>query len=206
MLIPRPETEELVYWLIEDVRSSQKQHVKILDIGTGSGCIAIAIKKSLGSFASVSALDASGEALHLAKANARLQNVEIDFFEHDFLESDLGEHQVFDIIISNPPYISKAQVDPQLLKELSFEPDEALYAKGSNPDVFYERISQSLRDHLVEEGICYLELNEYRVDEIMTYFRTSDQNQLDLRKDMQGKDRMLKVLRKEAAPLDSRVS
>lgn len=206
VLIPRPETEELVHWLIEDVRISQKQKVEILDIGTGSGCIAIAIKKSLGDRASVYGLDVSAQALNLARENARLNHVEIEFFQHDFLEQDLDRHQVFDIIISNPPYISKDQLEPGILKGISFEPDEALFARGSNPDIFYEKMSRTLKDHLVPGGRCFLEINEFRAEEIMTYFMMAGWQHQELRKDMQGRDRMLKVSLKEAASIGGLVS
>lgn len=206
VLIPRPETEELVHWLIEDVRICQKQELNILDIGTGSGCIAIAIKKTLGDRASLYALDVSSQALDLARENARLNDVEIDFFHHDFLLQDLESHQVFDIIISNPPYISKDQVDPGVLKDLSFEPGEALFARGSNPDIFYEKMSRTLRDHLVPGGVCFLEINEFRALEIMVYFRNSGWQGQELRKDMQGRDRMLKVSHNEAASITGHVS
>ncbi len=206
VLIPRPETEELVYWLIEDVRISERQKLRILDIGTGSGCIAIAIKKTLGDKASVYALDVSTQALHVARENARLNNVAIEFFHHDFLAQDLDRHLVFDIIISNPPYISKDQVDTDLLKDLSFEPDEALFARGSDPDIFYQKISQSLKDHLDPGGVCFMEINEFRADQIMTCFKTSGWMQQELRKDMHGRDRMLKVSLDEAASISWHVS
>lgn len=206
VLIPRPETEELVQWLIEDVRICKKQKVKILDIGTGSGCIAIAIKKSLGNMASVYALDVSPDALNLARENAILNHVEIEFFQHNFLEQDLDSHPVFDIIISNPPYISKDLVDPGVLKGISFEPDEALYAHGPDPDIFYKKMSRTLRDHLVPGGMCYLEINEFRADEVMTCFRNSGWLRQELRKDMQRRDRMLKVSRNEAASFGGPVS
>ncbi|MEO5905644.1 MAG: HemK family protein methyltransferase, partial [Saprospiraceae bacterium] len=193
-------------WLLEDVKKSPKPRLKILDIGTGSGCIAIALKKSLGDRASMYALDISPEALELADENASLHNVEIEYFHHDILTQDLGSHRMFDIIVSNPPYISRNLLDHRLLEGLSFEPESALFARGSNPDIFYETMSRSLQDHLLPGGLCFFEINEFRAEEIMDGFRTQGWQKLELRKDMQGLDRMLKVSLDEAAPFDRLVS
>ena len=195
VLIPRPETEELVSWVIEEAEKSDKRILNILDIGTGSGCIAIAIKKALGEMAAVSALDISADALQMASENARLNEVDVEFFQHDILQKDLDPDLKFDMIVSNPPYIAERNLDQQLLKGLAFEPREALFAEGPDPDSFYDRMSQNLRTHLLPGGTCFFELNEFRAAEITNYFRQRGWGEQELRKDMQGADRMLKVMR-----------
>lgn len=191
VLIPRPETEELVDWIITDHENLNRK-IRIVDIGTGSGCIAIALKSAFGGKANVVASDISSDALALAAENANFNNVKIEFIQQDFLRYGLNGMGMFDIIVSNPPYISRSQVSKEVINGLFYEPSLALYPKGDDPDIFYKSIGQSAPDHLHEDGNIYLEINEFRAEEL----RGSFENQwgfINIRKDMQGKNRMIKI-------------
>ena len=189
VLIPRPETEELVEQLIKD-RKSKLTDPAILDIGTGSGCISIAIKKNLPA-SKLTAIDVSKDALALAKENATLHNAHINFMELDFLEeknwSALG---MFDIIISNPPYIpinEKAKLDKNVT---DFEPHLALFVPTTSPLIFYEKIAAFGRDHLLPNGKIYLETHEDHAKKTAALFHNIYQTVM-IKKDMYGKERMI---------------
>jgi release factor glutamine methyltransferase len=191
VLIPRPETEELVEQLIKD-RKSKLTDPAILDIGTGSGCIPIAIKKNLPA-SIVTGIDISKDALILAKENATLHNAHISFKQVDFLDetawSGLG---LFDIIISNPPYIPVHEKEKLGKNVTDFEPHLALFVPGNSPLVFYEKIAAFGRDHLLPNGKIYLEIHEDFAKETAALFMKNYQTVM-IKKDMYGKERMLLI-------------
>lgn len=189
VLIPRPETEELVEWILEDRKQENQQPLRILDIGTGSGCIAISLARHL-PMAEVTAMDVSEEALAVAKENAERNGLKLNFLQMDILQTEsLG--QSFDLIVSNPPYVrelEKEQMSPNVLEN---EPGLALWVKDEDPLLFYRKITQLAQKSLSPQGFLYFEINEAFGREteqllIQNSFRTS------LKKDIFGKDRMLK--------------
>ena len=189
VLIPRPETEELIEQLITD-RKSKLTDPAILDIGTGSGCIPIAIKKNLPA-SKLTAVDVSKDALALAKENATLHNAHINFMLLDFLdESAWPSLQVFDIIISNPPYIPLNEKGKLAKNVTDFEPHLALFVPDKSPLLFYEKIAAFGRDHLLPNGKIYLETHEDYAKDTAALFRTNYQTVM-IKKDMYGKERMI---------------
>lgn len=189
VLIPRPETEELVEQLIKD-RKSKLTDPAILDIGTGSGCIPIAIKKNLPA-SKLTAIDVSKDALALAVENAGLHNTHIQFTELDFLnEANWPALGFFDIIISNPPYIPVNEKEKLAKNVTDFEPHLALFTPEHSPLIFYEKIAAFGRDHLLPNGNIYLETHEDLAGETAALFR-SDYQTVMIKKDMYGKERMI---------------
>lgn len=190
VLIPRPETEELVDWIIQDHKGSKIHHAKVLDIGTGSGCIPISLKKYLPDF-EVFSIDVSAEALEVANRNAQAIDVEVKFIEADILkyQTDLK----FDVIVSNPPYIKELEKFEMHENVLMHEPHLALFVSNDNPLVFYEAIAHLAIENLNPNGSLYLEINEYLSKETVDMLNTKGFKNITLRKDMQGKDRMIKA-------------
>jgi release factor glutamine methyltransferase len=189
VLIPRPETEELVEQLITD-RKSKLTDPAILDIGTGSGCIPIAIKKNLPA-SRLTAIDISKGALDLAAENATLHNAHIQFTELDFLnEANWPGLGLFDIIISNPPYIPINEKEKLDKNVTAFEPHLALFVPDRSPLIFYEKIAAFGRDHLLPNGKIYLETHEDYAEETAALFRSNYQTVM-IKKDMYGKERMI---------------
>lgn len=189
VLIPRPETEELTQLIINSWRLETKQ-VSVVDIGTGSGCIAITIKKNLPS-AKVLALDESYEALEMAHKNAvtNKTNVQINLF--DFLdESRWPELLQFDIIVSNPPYIPLKEKEKLDKNVVDHEPHKALFVPDNNPLLFYEKIAKFGRSHLNYNGKVYLETHEDYAKDVAALFESSYREVL-IKKDMFGKERMV---------------
>ena len=156
VLIPRPETEELVDLIIHQNKNSE---ISILDIGTGSGCIAIALRKKL-PLSSVTAMDISENALALAQENADLNQVEIAFFNDDALELNSQKYPQYDIIVSNPPYIANAEKKEMSRQVLEYEPHLALFFEDANPLIFYEKISDFASTNLSPQGKLYFEINQ----------------------------------------------
>lgn len=189
VLIPRPETEELVEWIVNDNRNSQK--INILDIGTGSACIAVSLKKLLPQ-SSVFAIDISDEALETAKNNAKLNNVEINFSKTDILQNPLFSSQ-FDIIVSNPPYITESEKPEMSASVLDFEPNLALFVPNASPLIFYEKIMQFAKTHLTASGKIYFEINRSKGQEIFNLATQNGFCDCLLRKDISGNDRMLRA-------------
>lgn len=185
VLIPRPETEEVVLKAIELIKSNNLKTV--LDIGTGSGCIPIAIKNKL-QYTNVTAIDIDVNALSVAKYNAEKYNSQITFIELDFLnESNWGHLKKFDMIISNPPYISSLEKNDMSLNVLDFEPHKALFA-GEDTLLFYRKIAKYAKLHN-PTAIVICELNEYLSDEIREIF--SQYANTEIFQDLQGKNRVL---------------
>ena len=193
VLIPRPETEELVEWLLGDCKFGPSRRFRILDIGTGSGCIPIVIKKKLGYRVEVYGMDVSPNALSVAAENAAMHEVDIEWILRDYLVEGLEGLGLFDIIVSNPPYISRELAGEGIVHNLRHEPDLALYPPGGDADIFYRRISEGADLSLVPGGCCYLELNEFRAEIIERYFTERGWRRVEVRIDMQGMPRMLKA-------------
>ena len=191
VLIPRPETEELVEWILQDVNASEA--IKILDIGTGSGCIGISLAKNLPQ-AKISALDISEEALQVAKENASFNGVSIEFLHMDIL--DLKElPQQYDVIISNPPYVRELEKNEMQRNVLEHEPETALYVKDEDPLIFYRKITALAAENLKPGGKLYFEINQYLGKETEALL-TKKNFQTRLKKDIFGVDRMLRGIKR----------
>ncbi|PWS28999.1 peptide chain release factor N(5)-glutamine methyltransferase [Pedobacter yonginense] len=189
VLIPRPETEELVDWVIHDLAG--RADIQVLDIGTGSGCIPISIKKYLPQV-KVTTIDISSRAIATAQENANMINTDVKFIEADILtyKTDLK----FDVIVSNPPYIRALEKEAMHQNVLSFEPHIALFVTDDEPLIFYSKIADFALSNLNNNGLLYFEINEYLGDETLNMLKDKGLDTIELRKDMQGKDRMVKVL------------
>jgi len=193
VLIPRQETEELCDWIIKDSNAAYKKEpgLSILDIGTGSGCIAITLKKNIKN-ASVSALDISAEALKVARENAASLNVDINFLEADILKNDQWPVGHFDIIVSNPPYVRELEKELMKPNVLDHEPHLALFVDNDAPLVFYEAIARFALKSLTENGKLYFEINESLENEMKLLLETLGFSQLEFKKDMNNKFRMVR--------------
>ncbi|MGJ8731825.1 MAG: peptide chain release factor N(5)-glutamine methyltransferase [Cellulophaga sp.] len=188
VLIPRPETEELVSWILSEVDINQE--ITILDIGTGSGCIAISLAKNLPK-AKVFALDVSKNALEVAKNNAEANKVSVTFIEKSILEEP-NLKQKFDVIVSNPPYVRELEKAEMNTNVLDNEPSLALFVSDNKPLVFYDAITNFAVNYLVDGGKLYFEINQYLGKETKALLEKHDYKNIILKKDMFGNDRMLK--------------
>lgn len=188
-LIPRPETEDLVSWVISDQENNNCKY-KILDIGTGSGCIAVALAKNL-PLASISALDVSKEALKMATKNAINNSVNVGFIEQDILNSEVLP-DLFDVIVSNPPYVRELEKNLMTSRVLKYEPPMALFVKDTDPLLFYKKIAKLGRQYLSKKGSLYFEINEYLGIELKEMLENNGYQDVIIRKDIFGKDRMIK--------------
>lgn len=187
VLIPRPETEELVEWIIERC-SREGFSGSILDIGTGSGCIAISLKKNLNDY-KVSAIDVSEGALIVARENALLNNAEVNFILADILNYKSAEK--YDVIVSNPPYITIEEQKAMHKNVLENEPHLALFVSDEKPLIFYEAIAEFALSNLNDGGLLCFEINEYLGEETVEMLKDKSFVNIELRKDIQGKDRMI---------------
>ena len=202
VLIPRPETEELVEWVLETAndlsaittslpQARKNQLPTLIDIGTGSGCIAISLKKNLPNV-TVLALDVAEDSLWVAKENALLNQVEIEFIHDDILHPNLELPNQCALIVSNPPYI---KIDEQIEMHhnvLANEPHLALFVSNEKPLIFYEAIADFAKVNLIEKGFLFFEINEYLGKETMELLKNKGFEDIELKKDMQGKDRMIR--------------
>ncbi len=189
VLIPRPETEELAEMIIKENNSAKK--LRVLDIGTGSGCIAIAIKKNLPD-AGVFAIDISPAALHTAKRNASLNHVEIQFILQDFLNQDnQHRHGNFDIIVSNPPYVRISEKNIMKKNVLNYEPASALFVDDNDPLIFYRAIADFSIQNLNKQGKVYCETNQYLSNETLSLFREYGFEFAEQRIDLNGNYRFI---------------
>lgn len=190
-LIPRPETEELVDWIVKDYASNQP--LKILDLCTGTGCIALALK-SLLTTSNVAGIDISEDALMLAKANGLKNSLGVSFYKVDLLklkEDDFPQFQ-FDIWVSNPPYIPHKEKENMHANVLDFEPEIALFVEDNDPLMFYRIIAQQGLIHLKTGGKLFFEIHENLGTEMIELLSNIGYSEIELRKDLQGKNRMLK--------------
>jgi len=219
VLIPRPETEELVEWIVAEIRSkkledrilnSNIQHsnllttdhlpltthhsqLTIIDIGTGSGCIPIALKKKLPD-AKIYSCDISEKALEVAKKNAAINQTEINFLHLDFLDEEKRNAlPVFDIIVSNPPYIPITDKKTMQQNVIDFEPHNALFVPDNDPLIFYKAIIEFAKTHLYRKGQIFFEMHEDQSANVKKLFPTQGFCQIEIKKDLQNKNRMLKA-------------
>ena len=187
VLIPRPETEELVDWIISN--NSKSANLNVLDIGTGSGCIAISLAKNLQD-AHVSAVDVSEKALATAEKNAQKNQVKVHFIRKDILKTEDMEQQ-FDIIVSNPPYVRNLEKEEIKQNVLDHEPHLALFVDDQNALIFYQKITELAQKNLSENGQLYFEINQYLGKEMMDLLEQKGFQQMELRKDIYGNNRMV---------------
>lgn len=192
VLIPRSETEELVHWIVSNSRSSNDE-LTIVDIGTGSGCIAISLKEAL-THATVHAIDKSNEALEIARQNANDIGVDINFIALDFLDpSSVATLPVSDILVSNPPYIPTSEKKEMAAHVVNYEPALALFVDNKDPLIFYKRIAEVGKTHLKKKGWVYVEIHESFGTAVKDLFLQQGYSNVELKKDMQGKDRMVRA-------------
>ncbi len=189
VLIPRPETEELVHWIINEHKNLSPT---ILDIGTGSGCIAIALQKNIPQ-ATVYALDISDVALHVAKENTKLNNADIQFINADILnEKHFCQSKKFDVIVSNPPYVMEKERNEMSNNVLDYEPHNALFVDDNEALIFYREICVFANENLNIGGSIYFEINEQFGNETIELLKQNGFSNITLKQDLNGKDRMVK--------------
>lgn len=195
VLIPRPETEELVDWVLEEL--GRLKNATVLDVGTGSGCIAVSLAKTCPG-AKVSALDVSPAALEIAHANAQAIGVEVNMLCGDILHpdgNDVLSKSSWDIIVSNPPYICDSEAMEMSKNVLGFEPHEALFVPDDNPLLFYKAIADYSIRKLNPEGKLFVEINRAYADEVMMLFSDTGFVGVELKKDMYDNNRMVKCIK-----------
>jgi release factor glutamine methyltransferase len=193
VLIPRPETEELVYWILKDKEGVEQ--FRLLDLGTGSGCIPIVIKKERLK-ADINGLELSLEALSVAKDNAERNEVEVNWIQNNILDFTYDPSEKFDVIVSNPPYITNTEKEQMAKNVLDYDPELALFVTDDDPLLFYLKIADYANLHLKSEGILYFEINENFGAETTSMLEAKDFKEIVLRKDLNGKDRMIKAIKK----------
>jgi release factor glutamine methyltransferase len=197
VLIPRPETEELVHWILETTKKETMLNATILDIGTGSGCIPVTLKVKNAQL-NISCLDVSESALITASRNAYRNNVDIDFKCLNILEEKEQEKLgLFDIIVSNPPYIPEKEKNLMQNNVLDFEPHLALFVDDKHPLIFYETIANFAQKHLNTEGYLFFECNEHNANDVQLMLSKNKFSDIVLRQDMSGKDRMIRAKTKK---------
>ncbi|MBA4153290.1 peptide chain release factor N(5)-glutamine methyltransferase [Flavobacterium sp.] len=190
-LIPRSETEELVQWILETNPTSSE--IALLDIGTGTGCIPITLKKNLPK-ATVFALDVSEKALEVATKNASMNQVEITFLQNDILATSRLEQQ-FDIIVSNPPYVRELEKNEINTNVLQFEPHLALFVADNDALLFYRKIAELAQVYLQPNGQLFFEINQYLGTEMVALVASYGFTEIELRQDIYGNDRMLRAVK-----------
>jgi release factor glutamine methyltransferase len=192
VLIPRPETEELVEWVLT-ADHQPPTTARILDIGTGSGCIAIALRKHLAA-AVITAIDISKDAIAIAKENAITQKVSIDFKKWDFLDKTTWKNlPMFDIIISNPPYIPLREKENMSTNVIVYEPHSALFVPDDDALLFYENIAAFGKEHLNYNGKVFVEVHENYAQKTAALFKAAKYMYVDIKQDMFGKERMIQA-------------
>lgn len=189
VLIPRPETEELVTLVFNFVKNELNENVKIADIGTGSGCIAISVAKQLPQ-ARVDAYDISSNALTIASENAIRNNVNVSFIKADILKLT-ALNQTYDVIVSNPPYVCWSEKKLMTQNVFEYEPEEALFVEDSSPLIFYEKIAALASHYLNPNGKLFFEINERFGEAIKTLLSKQNFKDIRIHKDLFGKDRMV---------------
>ena len=189
-LIPRPETEELVEWVLMEL---PEKFYRILDIGTGTGCIPLAIKKERPNN-EVFGIDISESAIELAQNNAQLLKLDVSFVKYDILANDVDSEiqTTWDVIISNPPYIPDLEKEGMASHVIEYEPENALFVPDKTPLLFYERIAIFAKEHLSQSGMLFFEIHEDFGSEIIRLLKGYG-FETELKKDLQNKDRMIKA-------------
>lgn len=195
VLIPRPETEELVEKIIRDYKKSSNSNLKILDIGTGSGCIPITLKKEIPN-STIYTIDISKKATEIAKINAVNLGVKINFINSDILKYTVQENFLkhFDIIVSNPPYVCEKEKETMQVNVLNFEPSLALFVEDKNPLIFYKKISQLGRKMLKDKGQIYFEINRSYGKEIKLLLEELNYKNIQIIKDLSNNERIATAL------------
>lgn len=188
VLIPRPETEELVQWVCE---TKLPEKTAILDIGTGSGCIALALKRQLQQ-EQVSAVDVSAKALEIARKNAVLNDLEINFIHCDILNWKKFQWNKYDAIVSNPPYVRESEKAAMFPNVLKYEPEGALFVSDTDPLLFYREIADFAQIGLNEKGWLFFEINEKLGNETVHLLKQKKFQFIEIKKDLFGKDRMVR--------------
>ncbi len=191
VLIPRQETEELVHWILADV-ADKKANLNLVDLGTGSGCIPVSLKKNLPG-ATVFGIDVSADALRVASENAFMNRAEVTFYRADVLNQPEWPLEKTDIIVSNPPYVKEDEKAEMATNVLDHEPHMALFVENENPLVFYEAIADLAKQHLAKDGKLYFEINQYLGAETVELLEQKG-FKAELRKDLNGNDRMVKAV------------
>jgi len=196
VLIPRPETEELVDWILETTKNQKQiaKTIKILDIGTGSGCMAVALAKNLPQ-AEVWALDISKNALNIARQNADLNEVSIRFIEANILTLETLSTK-FDVILSNPPYVKQAEKLLMKPNVLNHEPHLALFVNNENPLIFYDKIADFAKTNLSSDGTLFFEINQYFGAKLSALLKQKGFTNIELKQDLFAVDRMVMAERK----------
>jgi len=190
VLIPRPETEELVHWILQE---QDVQPLKVVDLCTGSGAIALALKAARPAW-ELTAVELSKEALVIANENAEQLDLAVDFIAADVLQDELSGGP-YDVMVSNPPYVRDSERSLMQTNVLEHEPEMALFVSDTDPFLFYKRIAALAAKHLKPGGSLYLEINEYLSKELLTALAPFG-FAMDLRQDSYLKDRMLKCQKK----------
>lgn len=190
VLIPRPETEELVDWIVQDFKDAN-QTIKITEVGTGSGCISVSLAKNNSNF-QLTAMDISAEALAIAKQNADLNQISIDFIQQDVLATQQLENEV-DVLVSNPPYVRQDERHLMQANVLDYEPHVALFVKNNSALIFYEKLIQLA---LAKERVpkVYVEINMALAKETVALFKQAGFSEVILKKDIFNKPRMIKAV------------
>ncbi len=211
VLIPRPETEELVEWIVNDIKASGKDvferrpteadettKLKILDVGSGSGCIALALKKAMPK-AEVWGCDVSEKALNVARRNGSALDIRVDFQGVNFLDAAQQKSlPTVDVVVSNPPYIpfkDKEEMNPNVV---AHEPHTALFVPDNDALVFYKALAQFGKHRLYKNGSIYMEIHEDLGKNVVDLFHQEGYSHIELRKDMQGKERMVRVVNRQS--------
>ena len=190
VLIPRPETEELVRWIAE---SPAPDNPAVLDVGTGSGCIAVTLARLIPE-SRITAVDISEKALSIARENARRLDAKVDFRQGDALgELFPGQREQFDLIVSNPPYIPRSEKASIRVNVTGYEPAEALFVEDGDPLIFYRAIARFGQRHLAEGGHLYFEINALCGKETVAMLRQENYTEVELIQDLYGKDRIVKA-------------
>lgn len=197
VLIPRPETEELVEWILKSFALNRQPKTnnrqQFLDIGTGSGCIAISLAKNLPDV-HVSAIDVSAKALEIARLNAQQNGVQINFISQNILEIKKLDQQ-YEVIVSNPPYVREVEKHEIQANVLEHEPHLALFVADEDPLLFYRKIGELAFESLTPSGSLFVEINQYLGEATLQLFRQIGFTQVELKKDMYGNDRMIRACR-----------
>ena len=187
VLIPRPETEELVHWILKD---KWDEGITVLDLGTGSGCIALALKDHLKK-AVVHGADISIEALNVAKRNAVENGLPVDFFQFDIISQESLGFMKYDIMVSNPPYVRMSEKEWMQKNVLNHEPHPAIFVDEEEPLIFYRKIVDLAQGHLKKRGKIFFEINEAYGPDVVQLLEDRGYEEVTLKKDYNGKDRMV---------------